>query len=870
MKKKLSSNVNHVNLNISLKDLEKFSGANDSANSILSNNKSTPYLKRLNTVLTNNSQKSMPDVFLQDNYNVENNNYILNLDIKKYINSNYNDYFNKITKIYVEYKNNHSAIKYKGNANILSLVNSNNINSFINNKNKQSNSKQIFIRKNSETSEVSTSSSVTFKYEKVNEDQITKLVGKEFFVPESDYKINSKYLEASLLDVPKLSINLMEKSGYCEKEINKILTYSNIIYKYIIDHSYIATDISKSIKMIKDSKSRINITKQKYIDNSIKIIYYCNRKKKINQLKSDSIFLNKIFKISKEIDSIISNLNDSSNKYTDNSLFLDSTVVLGQNSTPDSNNSEYNTNSQELSFSNYTSNINNTINKQNVKKVINQSKNILLELESTSLENKSESNRIGYKLYDIIKCKINSLNSIVKEAMYSGIFKEIDKIFNKEFCFILDTYMEDKYNIDEHNNEKLINLFISDFFNNTSLAIFENKELIKEFNIKNIIVSLIKKLKLFENNLINDINDKLVKLSYESEIIEHCNSNTFDNINNLKNTVVKILYNKLILIKDSIHNLVFPFSLELESYPSDNKDINNIQQDTIQNIEETNDLDKIKLLNMLFLYVLSQQYISVIKISEQIYNSFRAFVDKFIVFKDDLKKEHKKHLFKSKIEYIDKLDEELKDIVTKTKQSITYILFNLIETILSNYFNSLDSINYTRYCQIYSSCVLDLYKKHYNMDIISISSKNISDYIFSFFENKASKLKDSIELDDFSNVNFIASYYQNIVIFLKNSNFEYIKQQTVNNNSNCFLNLFDYIKEDNTELIFTEDNEDILKLKKQISVENSKGVIFIDDDKKFKCCYSIFENIKFTFDTIKLSLIIDDIHQEQIYLQVRI
>lgn len=247
-----------------MKEIEKFSDI--SQNIIESENSDTKSVK------SQSSNKS---------------NSKITLNIKDFLYEDYSSYYNKIKNPYKTFSTNHKRKIQKGSAISLSLET----------KNYFSQTPHI-KRINSVISDKSTNSNTTNKTNKtpnklesiVDEEiynsqlnQIQQSVGSEYFNHKT-YHIKDSFLNTQLFEIQSTIMQLVEKSGICEKEVSKILIHSNMIYHYILDNKYIHSNISEALETIFFTKVKFAKIKHSIIDNGIQYVSKNRRKEKISNL----------------------------------------------------------------------------------------------------------------------------------------------------------------------------------------------------------------------------------------------------------------------------------------------------------------------------------------------------------------------------------------------------------------------------------------------------------------------------------------------------------------------------------------------------------------------------------------------------------
>ena len=640
---------------MTLKDLEKFQD-NESKHV-------SPMIKRKGS----NSSKIVKDGIF--------------LDIKNGLYADYGDYLKKITSKYATFKNNH------GNKPVLSKQSSMSY--------KEPENHLKLNRMGSEISELSTSSNLYNKYDSLSE-SFLNLIGSNYF--SNNFKIEEKYLNSNIHDIGMLTMQLMEKNSNCEKLMSTILSHSNILYSYIIDHSHFLNNINDSLDILSFSKVKLAKTKHRYIDNGVKMIYLKSKKEQLSKIKTKIHELKEIYEINKRLD-------ESS---------------------------------------------------------INQAKMII--------QKHSDSNKL--KVINLFKEKIDTIEESLHEQSVNNIISEISNLLNKTI---------------ELSNKSALN---NHLFSNINQIIGDKQDLINELTLK-------------FPYILNEYNDSFCK-----NIIFDClKDNKFSSGNKS---------NKLVKVKSSLLNII---NLRL-------KEIKDTYDHNIYAFFN-NKIDNFKI-DQIFLIILSNKYVSISKFISDMKNEFLLY------FKEQ-------HLTEEDNKAID-------EILLKSNQNINYIITNIIEANLAGFVNTLaveqfiTSVNLLLNTNSY-------FFKYMNIDVSAAASKPLTDFIFQFFEDKALKLQESIEYDDYSAVNVVAPLYQSLALMLSNK--EELNRIKEINEKSKIIECFDK----HSALVYSE-----------LSEFNTKGLIKVNN-KMFKCCLSMFETIKFIYEVLKMSILFEDIYQEQIFLQ---
>lgn len=211
---------------------------------------------------------------------------------------------------------------------------------------------------------------------------------------------------------------------------------------------------------------------------------------------------------------------------------------------------------------------------------------------------------------------------------------------------------------------------------------------------------------------------------------------------------------------------------------------------------------------------------------------------------------YKNRVIMDEIILINCLDSKLckdkaEEFINKLLNMMATAISNSIETCLACFVNSLAIESFTRSCDSLNSSAKQFYSE-IGADMGFIISKPQTDFIFQFFEDKSSKMIESIECDDFSNLKIVSPFYQAIVDFIEEKSFK-------------------SLKDSDKESVIVEFEK--LSFANSQNEFNSKGMIKIMT-KQFKCCCSTLEVIKFVIETIKLFILFDELYQDQIYMQV--
>lgn len=189
----------------------------------------------------------------------------------------------------------------------------------------------------------------------------------------------------------------------------------------------------------------------------------------------------------------------------------------------------------------------------------------------------------------------------------------------------------------------------------------------------------------------------------------------------------------------------------------------------------------------------------------------------------------------------DKIDDYMNRFLSTMASGIS----NSIENCLACFVNTLAIESFTRSCDVLNNSAGPFYNE-IGSDMGFTVSKPHTDFIFQFFEDKNSKMIESIECDDFSNLKIVSPYYQAIVDFIEERSFK-------------------ILKESGKDMLIIELEK--LSLVTSQNEANAKGMIKIKS-KQFKCCCSTLEVIKFVLEIIKLFLLFDELYQDQIYMLV--
>lgn len=355
---------------------------------------------------------------------------------------------------------------------------------------------------------------------------------------------------------------------------------------------------------------------------------------------------------------------------------------------------------------------------------------------------------------------------------------------------------------------------LSDFYFNNKNSSFKEKSIYNysKNNSKN---------ELFI--IINQLNDDLVMIVHEVRHSLHFIST--DYVKQLKEKLNKIIYG------DEIH--------------------------TMQH-KEKSELDK------LYLFIFSEELVKLTKYNKEIHNYFI-----------DISKDKDLNIQSE----VNKAMNELHD---KLKTLYLFSVTSFIENSLSNYFNSLAIEEFFTSSSILLSCCNN-WLVEVNVDPSTISSKSFSDFMFQFFEERVEKLKQSIDCDDYTPVNIVSPTYQEMINFISNESLKDLLKESsltiikhlekVNNSislSTTPINCNDQEKPKEKDMELTDD---IIKSDYNAtsivpsSDSLNKGLLTINS-KQFKCCFSMFEIIKFVYDIVKLFLLFKDAFQEQLFLQV--
>eukprot|EP00340_Litonotus_pictus_P012162 CAMPEP_0170539314 /NCGR_PEP_ID=MMETSP0209-20121228/103847_1 /TAXON_ID=665100 ORGANISM="Litonotus pictus, Strain P1" /NCGR_SAMPLE_ID=MMETSP0209 /ASSEMBLY_ACC=CAM_ASM_000301 /LENGTH=453 /DNA_ID=CAMNT_0010841201 /DNA_START=1986 /DNA_END=3347 /DNA_ORIENTATION=- len=208
----------------------------------------------------------------------------------------------------------------------------------------------------------------------------------------------------------------------------------------------------------------------------------------------------------------------------------------------------------------------------------------------------------------------------------------------------------------------------------------------------------------------------------------------------------------------------------------------------------------------------------------------------------------------------------LEEVLDKSKSLMNFNINNLIENSLAGYYNNLAIEPFIKANQSLLNCSKN-YLKESSIDTSSLTSKSSADFIFQFFEEKTEKLKDSIDCDDFSTVSIITPLYQQMVNIVSSEEL----LSLVGKDKNSLLQMLESISGNDEKLLDKEKEEGLYKsLVEQLPAINeemlNKGIITINS-KTFKCCFSMFEIVKFVFEIVKMFLLFEESFQEQIFFQ---
>ena len=165
----------------------------------------------------------------------------INEPITKLLDCNYNNYINKIKKLYSHFKRNHRNYK-------------NNILYFSNEEYQQTNFYKNIIQEN-----------------------------KDFIIEEDKYKINDKYLEKTKEELEEIIKFFDKKVGNIENELTYILFHSDCLINFIVKYSFIENNIIKLNEIFEEKKKKKNEIKKNFIKNNTKIFLL---KTKIQNLKN--------------------------------------------------------------------------------------------------------------------------------------------------------------------------------------------------------------------------------------------------------------------------------------------------------------------------------------------------------------------------------------------------------------------------------------------------------------------------------------------------------------------------------------------------------------------------------------------------------
>ena len=165
----------------------------------------------------------------------------INEPITKLLDCNYNNYINKIKKLYSHFKRNHRNYK-------------NNILYFSNEEYQQTNFYKNIIQEN-----------------------------KDFIIEEDKYKINDKYLEKTKEELEEIIKFFDKKVGNIENELTYILFHSDCLINFIVKYSFIENNIIKLNEIFEEKKKKKNEIKKNFIKNNTKLFLL---KTKIQNLKN--------------------------------------------------------------------------------------------------------------------------------------------------------------------------------------------------------------------------------------------------------------------------------------------------------------------------------------------------------------------------------------------------------------------------------------------------------------------------------------------------------------------------------------------------------------------------------------------------------